>query len=270
MNKNNLAIGVFDSGMGGLTILKALKTALPNESFIYLGDMARLPYGTKSYETVKQYAIQMANMLVERGVKAIFIACNTATTVALSYLQSMLPDIPVLGVVEPGARMAVQLSSSKRIYVMATQRTIVSNAYDTAMLAIDKQVKVTGIACSLLVALAEEGMLDNDIAKLTLSHYLKALTDEDTIVLGCTHFPVFKKTLQAMLPNVRIVDAAEASSMDLSACLSTLNLMCEPTNQPYYHYLVTDNVSRFLSLSPIFLGETLDPTMIELVDVLPT
>ena len=192
MNTSSLAIGVFDSGMGGLTVLRSLKRLLPEESFLYLGDTARLPYGTKSQDTVKQYAVQMARLLVERRIKALVIACNTATTAALPHLQALLPDIPVLGVLAPGAQSAVSATQNQRVMVFATETTIAAGAYQRLITQQLPAARVSAKACSVLVALAEEGMVNNAIARAALEHYLQDRQDEDTVLLGCTHFPVFK------------------------------------------------------------------------------
>jgi glutamate racemase len=270
MTKSKLAIGVFDSGMGGLTVLRALRTALPTESFIYLGDTARLPYGTKSQDTVQQYAVQMARLLVERRIKALVIACNTATTAALPYLQAMLPDLPVLGVVEPGASAAIAATKNRRIAVLATETTIASNAYQNLIIHHLPDVAISARACSVLVALAEEGMVDNAIARAALQHYLSELTHEDTILLGCTHFPVFKSLLQSLLPdNVRVVDSAEATAVALKRVLMENNLLQSTAENVSMHYLVTDSVKRFQSVGQLFLGQTLATDQIELVDSLP-
>ena len=272
MDTRQLAIGVFDSGMGGLTVLKAMRSLLPNESFIYLGDTARLPYGTKSPETVKQYAIQMARILVERRIKALVIACNTATTAALPHLQAMLPDIPVIGVVAPGAMAAVQATASQRIAVLATETTIASEAYQKLILQHLPQAQISPKACSVLVALAEEGMVDNAVAKEALKHYLKGIGDVDTIVLGCTHFPVFRKTLADMLErHVAIVDSAEATARVLEELLQARDeLNTLSGGKPSVHYLVTDSIQRFRTVGALFLGHALDVHDVELVEVKPT
>ena len=269
MNKSQLAIGVFDSGMGGLTVLRALRRELPGESFIYLGDTARLPYGTKSPDTVKQYAVQMARLLVERRVKALVIACNTATTAALPHLQVMLPDTPVLGVVSPGAKAAVAATKNQRIAVLATETTIAANAYQRLIAAQIPSAVISARACSLLVALAEEGMVDNSIARAAIEHYLEGIVDEDTVLLGCTHFPVFKSLLNTLLPaGVRVVDSADATAAALLRLLKQDNLLKvgAPSNGAV-QYLVTDSVKRFQRVGEIFLGEPLLVADIELVDV---
>lgn len=269
MNLNQLAVGVFDSGMGGLTVLRALKESLPQESFIYLGDTARLPYGTKSPDTVKQYAMQMAKLLVERHIKALVIACNTATTAALPYLQSMLPDMPVLGVVIPGASAAVAATKNQRVAVLATETTIASKAYQELIVQQLPQAVISTRACSVLVALAEEGMINNQVAREALKHYLDGFHDEDTFLLGCTHFPVFKSLLVDLLPKgVAVVDSAHATAHSLYSLLEKQNLLnTQALRNGVVNYLVTDSITRFQAVGEIFLGETLALGDIELVDV---
>lgn len=269
MNKSQLAIGVFDSGMGGLTVLRALRKKLPQESFIYLGDTARLPYGTKSPSTVQQYAVQMARILVERRIKALVIACNTATTAALPHLQAMLPDMPVLGVVSPGAAAAVAATKNQRIAVLATETTIATNAYQKLIAAKIPNVTIHARACSLLVALAEEGMVDNAIVRAALSHYLEGIVDEDTVLLGCTHFPVFKPVLSTLLPvGVSVVDSADSTAIALQQLLSQENLIkIGKASSGATQYLVTDSVKRFQKVGEVFLGEVLSAGDIELIDV---
>jgi len=269
MNKSELAIGVFDSGMGGLTVLRSLRKALPYESFIYLGDTARLPYGTKSPETVKLYALQMAKILVERRIKALVIACNTATSAALSHLQELMPDMPVLGVISPGASAAVLATKSGKIAVLATETTIAGNMYQRLITENLPNALISARACSLLVALAEEGMVDNDIARTTLEHYLKNLSDVDTILLGCTHFPVFKPLITEILPaGIAIVDSADATALALQKLLAEGNILNNiKSKSNSSHYLVTDSVTRFQKVGEIFLNETLSAADIELIDL---
>lgn len=271
MNNASLAIGVFDSGMGGLTVLRALKEVLPAETFIYLGDTARLPYGTKSPDTIRQYAVQMARILVEKRIKALVIACNTATTAALEYLQTMLPDLPVIGVVNPGAWSATQISKNRKIAVLATETTIASRAYHNCIAEYLPGAMITGRACSVLVALAEEGMVNNTVAKEALTHYLEHIQDEDTILLGCTHFPVFKPLLKTLLPaHINIVDSAQATARHLQDILENKKLLRMTSDKlQNTQYLVTDSVMRFQSVGEIFLGQSLLAECIELVDVQP-
>lgn len=269
LNSSQLAIGVFDSGMGGLTVLRALRESLPQESFIYLGDTARLPYGTKSQDTVKQYAMQMAKLLVERRIKALVIACNTATTAALPYLQSMLPEMPVLGVVAPGAAAAVAATKNNHVLVLATETTIASSAYQQLIAQQLPQAVINTRACSVLVALAEEGMIHNQVAHEALKHYLDGFTHEDTVLLGCTHFPVFKSLLTRLLPKgVTLVDSANATALALYRLLEKQDLLNDaPSMHRKVTYLVTDSIKRFQCVGELFLGEPLAFENIELVDV---
>ncbi len=269
MDKQQLAIGVFDSGMGGLTVLRALEEKLPHESFVYLGDTARLPYGTKSVKTVQQYALQMGRILVERRIKALVIACNTATTAALVHLQNTLVDLPILGVIAPGAQAAIQATNNQHIAVLATETTIASNAYQNIISNTLSNPKISARACSLLVALAEEGMIDNNLATETLNYYLTNITNEDTILLGCTHFPVFKPLLRKILPaHVQIVDSALATADALYELLKAENLLLNEVNQePQIKYLVTDSIERFKKVGQIFINKNLENASVELVDV---
>jgi len=266
MNKN-LPIGVFDSGMGGLTVLRALKQMLPAEDFVYLGDTARLPYGTKSPDTVQQYAVQMARILVERQIKALVIACNTATTAALPHLQALLPDISVIGVVKPGAAAVIAATRNQRVAVLATETTIASNAYQQLICEQLPNALISARACSVLVALAEEGMVQNSVAREALAFYLSELQDEDTLLLGCTHFPVFKALLASMLPpGIKIVDSADATAQMLQQVLETKDLLTTREKKGKVNYLVTDSIRRFQHVGEIFLGEPLLSEQIELVD----
>ncbi len=262
------SIGVFDSGMGGLTVLRALRYHLPHEKFIYLGDTARLPYGTKSPETVKQYATQMSRILIEQGIKALVIACNTATTAALEHLQALYPELLILGVVEPGASAVSEVSRTGQVLVLATETTIASKAYHRAIIKRIPYANIDGQACSLLVALAEEGIVQHDIARLTLEHYLPTPIHHDTILLGCTHFPVFKPLLEEMLPNIHIVDSASATAMMLEEHLKSRQLLHSGTGQT--QYLVTDAIERFCRIGEIFLGEAISPEQVTLIDVTPS
>ncbi len=264
MDKSKLAIGVFDSGMGGLTVLRALRHHLPQENFVYLGDTARLPYGTKSAETVQQYATQMTRILIEKQIKALVIACNTATTAALGHLQSLYPDLPVIGVVEPGAQAVIETTKNAQILVLATETTIASRAYHHAIQRGLPQADVEGQACSLLVALAEEGIVQHDIARLTLQYYLPQHIHQDTILLGCTHFPVFKPLLESLLPHVNIVDSATATAKLLEKTLREKDLLHQGPG--HSSYLVTDAINRFCRIGEIFLGEPISPQLVQLID----
>lgn len=266
MQRSKLAIGVFDSGMGGLTVLRALRQLLPQENFVYLGDTARLPYGTKSAATVQHYATQMTRILVEQEIKALVIACNTATTAALEHLKQLYPDLLIIGVVQPGAMEAARTSSQGRILVMATETTIASQAYHRAIQQHLPHAQVMGQACSLLVALAEEGLVDHEITRQTLMHYLQTHHGFDTILLGCTHFPVFRSQLASLMPNIRIVDSAAATATLLKTLLREANLE-HPQATGEMNYLVTDAVARFCRIGQIFLGDAIHAHQVRLIDV---
>lgn len=266
MQASALSIGVFDSGMGGLTVLRALRDVLPQESFIYLGDTARLPYGTKSRQTVQHYAVQMARILVERRIKALVIACNTATTAALTVLQDMLPNIPVLGVVVPGACAAVSATKNQRIVVLATETTVASQSYHREIHTHLPDAVIHARACSVLVGLAEEGMVANKVAREALIHYLSGITEEDTVLLGCTHFPVFKPLIKELLAEgVNVIDTSHASALALYSALAANGLLHEHAT-PTVKYLVTDSVDRFQLVGEIFLGAPISINDIEWVE----
>jgi len=265
MQRSKLAIGVFDSGMGGLTVLSALRQVLPSENFIYLGDMARLPYGTKSPATVQQYATQMTRILVEKEIKVLVIACNTATTAAQEHLQKLYPDILVVGVVQPGAKEAVRASKQGHILVLATETTIASCAYHRAIQQYSPEASIEGRACSMLVSLAEEGIVDHEITRLTMQYYLQDTKPYDTVLLGCTHFPVFEPLLAKMIPHIKIVDSALATAeMVLDELIQKQLLNTQDKGQT--SYLVTDGVHRFCRIGQIFLREHIASECVQLID----
>ena len=248
-------IGVFDSGVGGLTVLRAIHRALPDESTVYLGDTARVPYGPKSPETIRRYADEAAGFLLERGVKALVIACNTATAHACAGLEARL-DIPVVGVVEPGAREAVKTTRSGRVGVIGTRGTIESGTYERAIRALEADVSVLSYACPLFVALAEEGWVDGDVAELTARTYLTGLLGEgiDTLVLGCTHYPLLSPLLERIAgPDVRLVDSAEATARHVRALLAQ-GVVRSAARRPARRYYVTDDPERFAETAERFLG----------------
>src|SRR5512140_1266644 len=221
-------IGVFDSGVGGLTVLRALLERLPEEDFVYLGDTARLPYGTKSPESIRRYALQAASLLRNRGVKCLVVACNTASAVALEALALEFAPVPVLGVLEPGAAAACRATREGRIAVIATESTVRGGAYQAAIARRLPRACVTARACPLFVALAEEGWTEGPVVDAVAHRYLDDLfgpaagaAAPDTLVLGCTHFPVLAPALRAMLgPRIAIVDSAETTAAALAEVLA--------------------------------------------------
>jgi glutamate racemase len=264
------AIGVFDSGVGGLTVLRALRAAMPEENFIYLGDTARLPYGTKSPETVIRYSLQCASALIERGVHCLVIACNTVSASALDALREHHPDLPVIGVIEPGAKAAVTASVSQHIAVIATEGTIGGDAYAKAIHRLSPSARVTSKACSLFVSMAEEGWTCGPIVEAVARRYLDPIFQgddvPDTLVLGCTHFPALAGALSSVLPpRVTIVDSAATTAV---AVLRQIHGTRRPAGSlGKVNWLATDGAARFARVSSIFLGETLPSEAIEIIDL---
>lgn len=251
-------------------MLRALRSAMPGESFLYLGDTARLPYGTKTAGTVERYALQAGGELVRRGIRCLVVACNTASSAALPALRAAFAPLPVIGVIEPGAAAAVQASASGRIGVLATEATVRSKAYERAILAQRSDARVTAIPATLFVALAEEGWTEGEVAELTARRYLAELAEAsggiDTLVLGCTHFPPFERLLQSLLPaGCRVVDSAATTALAVQRLLPQLPAAGELT--PSLRLLATDGLERFARVGSRFLGEPLDAGAIERVDL---
>ncbi|MDB6086016.1 MAG: glutamate racemase [Gammaproteobacteria bacterium] len=265
----NGPVGVFDSGVGGLTVLRALRAALPAEQFIYLGDTARLPYGTKSPQSVVRYSLQCADALIDRGIRYLVVACNTASASALDALRARHPDVPVVGVIEPGAAAAVSATRSHHIAVIGTEGTIEGGAYQTAIHRLNAGVRVTARACSLFVAMAEEGWIDGPIAEAVARRYLEPIfaapgTAPDTLVLGCTHFPVLTRAIRAVLPEgVRVVDSAAT----IAAAVSPEPAARYRPGHGGVTWLATDGAARFARVSGTFLGEALHKDDIEIIDL---
>jgi glutamate racemase len=269
-------IGVFDSGVGGLTVLRALRAAMPGENFIYLGDTARLPYGTKSAETVVRYSLQCASALIERGVRCLVVACNTVSASALEALRRHHPHLPVIGVIEPGAQAAVTASVTQHIAVIATEGTIAGDAYQRAIRRLNPAARVTSKACSLFVSMAEEGWTEGPIAEAVARRYLDPMFQSehapDTLVLGCTHFPAFAGALAATLPRkVAIVDSAATTA---AAVLRQLHGTTRPFGElkgsrarGTVKWLATDGAARFARVGSTFLGDTLPVDAIEIIDL---
>jgi glutamate racemase len=273
-------IGVFDSGVGGLTVLRALRIAMPGEDFIYLGDTARLPYGTKSADTVVRYSLQCAEALVARGIRCLVVACNTVSASALPALRARHPGIAVIGVIEPGAAAAVAASQSQHIAVIGTEGTIGGGAYSAAIRRLSPAARVAGTACSLFVAMAEEGWVAGPIAEAVARRYLEpvfagagmgassgASGAPDTLVLGCTHFPVLVEAIRSVIPcSVRIVDSAETAA---TAVRQTLGIgpAAAALGRGSVQWLATDGAVRFARVSGTFLGTALAADAIEIIDL---
>jgi glutamate racemase len=289
-NTRPAPIGVFDSGVGGLTVLRALREALPAQDFIYLGDTARLPYGTKSPETVARYSLQCAAALLERGIGCLVVACNTASASALAALTRRYPHLPVVGVIEPGAEAAVAASRSQHIAVIATEGTIRGGAYQTAIERLRPAARVTACACSMFVALAEEGWTSGPLAEAVAHRYLDSIFDADnapdTVVLGCTHFPILTPVIRAALPaQVRVVDSAATTAAALARRIAPRTGGSAtgdpaaggpvvrdtpdrgPAGRGRITWLATDDAQRFARVGGRFFGETLHAESVEIVDL---
>jgi glutamate racemase len=252
-------IGVFDSGLGGLTVAHAIMRRLPNESIVYFGDTARVPYGPKSPDTVRRYSGEIAAFLLEQGVKAIVVACNTATAHALPMLREEL-HVPVLGVVEPGARAAVRTTRTGRIGVIATEGTIRSRAYERAIHDASPAAVVTALACPLFVPLVEEGWTDHDATRLVARDYLGPMSSQgvDTLVLGCTHYPLLKPLIAEVVgPAVQLIDSAEETAADTERMLRERGLQT-PSREAKYRFVASDDPQQFLGLGQRFFGDTIE------------
>lgn len=253
-------LGVFDSGLGGLTVVRALRERVPNESVVYLGDTARVPYGTRSPETVIRYALGCARVLVDRGAKAIVVACNTVSAVAIDMLRVEL-DVPVLGVIGPGARAAVASSGGAPVGVLATTGAILSGAYPRAIAALSTRVEVFGQPAPLLVSLAEEGWLEGEVPRLVVRRYLEPViaAGTHTIVLGCTHFPLLKGTIESEAASlaghaVPVVDSAGACAEEVAAFLRDREMATTRATPGTLELLVTDVPKSFAAVASRFLG----------------
>jgi len=262
-------VGIFDSGIGGLTVLREIERLLPLEDTIYLGDTARVPYGTKSRETVIRYAVENARYLLNEDIKLLVVACNTASAFALEILQQTL-GIPVVGVIEPGAARAVEVGRTNRVGVIGTDGTIRSGAYFDAIKRHDRKVAVFTKTCPLFVPLAEEGWTDNNVARMTAEHYLHDLKGEliDTLVLGCTHYPLLKGVIgEVMGEDVTLVDSAEETAAEVKRVLEEKQLLNEEGDLAGCHaFYVTDSPGRFMDVGRRFLGSVLDQVKLATVE----
>ena len=258
-DRSAAAVGVFDSGLGGLTVAHAIMRQLPSESLIYFGDTARVPYGPKSPETVRRYSREISAFLIEQGVKAIVVACNTATAHALPALRDEL-DVPVLGVVEPGARAAVRATRTGHIGVIGTTGTIRSEAYVRAIHAEAPDARVTALACPLFVPLVEEGWTNHEAAHLIAEEYLAPFVKDriDTLVLGCTHYPLLKSLIGEIIGrSVRLIDSAEETAADTSRMLAA-NDLAAADGEGEYRFIASDDPQQFLTLGRRFLGSAIE------------
>ncbi len=258
-------IGVFDSGVGGLTVVRALMERLPFENIVYFGDTARVPYGVKSVETIAHYTTQIAEFLLGKQVKLLIVACNTMAAVASQVVQDLSP-VPVLDVIDAGAVGAVAATRSRRVGVIVTPTTINSNAYARAIHQYQPEIRIFSQPCPLFVPLVEEGWLEHQVTRLTAQEYLRPVLAEqiDTLVLGCTHYPLLKPLLQDVAgPGVALVDSAEAMAERTAALLAEMGLANPRRTPPEYHFHVTDVPLRFQTIGERFLGRSLANVHVE-------
>ena len=260
----NAPIGIFDSGIGGLTVAKAVAKALPTEDIIYFGDTARVPYGIKSEETVREYALQITDFLLSKGVKMILIACNTVSASAKNEIKEKTGSLPVLDVITSGTEMALKQTPNNHIGVIGTLATVNSKAYEKSIHALNSEIKVTQQACPLLVPLAEEGWIDNEVATKTLENYLTAFdkSDINSLILGCTHYPLFKKAIPSILKsqNIKIIDSADSIALTAKNTLSTLELLNSKGGD--FQCFVSDRHQRFQELAERFLGRMISDVVV--------
>lgn len=261
MKNQNSAIGLFDSGIGGLSVLKQFVRFLPSERFVYLGDTARVPYGNKSTQTVIEYSKQCARFLINQDVKLIVIACNTASAIALNVVQDMV-DVPVIGMINPAAKAALQATQNSKIGVIGTRATIESKAYQNEIFEIsaNDSVEVFSKACPLFVPLVEEGMLRHEVTKIIAEEYLGEFQAHgiDSLVLGCTHYPLLKQLISEVLPNVNLIDSGEHAAVKAIRMLAETGLLADEQEklsvQPQIDFFVTDVPTTFYEVANIFLG----------------
>lgn len=250
-------IGIFDSGIGGLTVFKEIRKQFPQEDIIYFGDTARVPYGPKSPQTVLNYSVQNARFLLQNGAKIIVVACNTSASVALQKLSEILP-IPIIGVIQPGAAHATSVTQNGKIGIIGTEGTIRSDAYSHAIKNIDPKIQVFSKACPLLVSLVEEGWEEHQISELIIREYLQDLQqqDIDTLVLGCTHYPILKKAIGKIVgKNIKLVDSAEAVAANLKEMLPNPETETDGSNKFY----VSDNEDKFRQIATRILNREIEP-----------
>ncbi len=258
-NQNQKPIGVFDSGIGGLTVVRALLERLPNENIVYFGDTARVPYGSKSPQVVREYTLDDTDFLLSKDVKMIVVACNTVSAVALDVVQKRA-HLPVTGVIIPGAEAALNTTTSKRIGVIGTVGTINSNAYKNELKRLNNHSQVFSKACPLFVPLVEEGWLESKATELIAHDYLFTLTTEriDTLILGCTHYPLLKKTIAKVTKGtVALIDSGEATASTVEKMLEERNLRNPSREKPNVQFFVSDAPEKFTEIGEQFLGKKL-------------
>src|SRR5262245_43813526 len=260
MSNRDAPIGIFDSGVGGLTVFRAIRERLPNESLTYLGDTARIPYGTRSVNTVQRYASEDAAFILSSNIKLLVIACNTASALAGERLAAECP-VPIVGVIQPGARRAARATRNRKVGVIATEATVSSGAYERAMRSVRDDLEVGSRACPLFVPLAEEGWTDHPVTRQVAEEYLGSIRSQqvDTLVLGCTHYPLLRPVIeQTMLPGTIFVDSGEAVADEVAEMLEQRGLTRTSVEPPSERFYVTDFAVRFRRVAELFLGRPLE------------
>lgn len=258
-NSNKRPIGVFDSGVGGLTVVKELMHHLPNEDIVYFGDTARVPYGSKSKQTIVRFSVENALFLLRYNVKMIVVACNTASSVAIGVLRKNF-KVPVIGVIAPGAIEAASLTSNKKVGVIGTSTTIRSSSYKKELLKSDSSIKVFSKSCPLFVPLAEEGWLNKKITTDIIKEYLSSFKSKgiDTLILGCTHYPLLKKAItKTMGKRIRLIDSAAATAKAIGKLLVQKNIATEAKSKAKLRFFISDEPDQFKSIGEKFLGRKL-------------
>jgi len=267
MNNISLPIGIFDSGIGGLTVLKEIMRRMPGEETVYLGDTARVPYGVRSPETVMRYSFESTKFLSSKGIKILVVACNTVSSVSLETIRETV-SVPVVGVIEPGAKAAMGATNNGKIGVIGTAATIRSSAYSRAIRAIDSSAKVFELPCPLFVPLVEEGWTEGTIVELIAEKYLAEIRDTgiDTLVLGCTHYPLLKNVLAKIMGNdVGLIDSAIETAREIEMILGSSALLRDRSALPDHRFFVTDSPDKFVVVGEKFLGRKIENiTKIEL------
>ena len=259
MNSNDRPIGIFDSGIGGLTVLKEVSSRLPFENIIYLGDTARVPYGIRSPETVIRYSFECTGFLLKQNIKLLVVACNTVSAISLREIRERV-SVPVIGVIDPGARAAVGATKNKKIGIIGTETTIKSSAYSKAINAMADDIEVYGFACPLFVPLVEEGWTDGVIARMVAERYLQDVRDKgaDTLVLGCTHYPLLKDVIQEVMGSVRLVDSAVETAVAVEQLLVRKGMQAQKETAEARRFFVTDSPEKFISVGERFLKTKID------------
>jgi glutamate racemase len=253
-----MPIGIFDSGIGGLTVMKEIIKQLPSEHILYFGDTARVPYGGRSPETVMRYSLENSEFLISKGIKILIVACNTSSAISLDTLREKFP-VPVIGVVEPGANAAVEKTQSKKVAVIGTETTINSKSYDSAIKAIDSSIEVMGYSCPLFVPLIEEGWLDGEVVKLTAEKYLTPVKSDgvDALVLGCTHYPMIKHII-GEITSIPLIDSAVETAKEVKRVMEDNSIFCESTGDALREFYVTDSPEKFAAVGEKFFGHKIE------------